>query len=145
VRSASARGAAHGMRARERPDPGPARDRDPARLGGATGRGWALGGRPGCRGRRTGYLVTLVERVTRFACVGWVSSKDADEVAGVIISAHASARCLQRHHVRQRQGVRASRLDSIGLGGGRVLCQPVPLLGTRHERELERTDQTRTA
>lgn len=34
----------------------------------------------------SGYLVTLVERVTRFACVGWVASKDADEVAGVIIS-----------------------------------------------------------
>ena len=34
----------------------------------------------------SGYLVTLVERVTRFACVGWASSRDADEVAGVIIS-----------------------------------------------------------
>ena len=34
----------------------------------------------------SGCLVTLVERVTRFACVGWVASKDADEVAGVIIS-----------------------------------------------------------
>jgi transposase, IS30 family len=33
----------------------------------------------------SGYLVTLVERVTRFACVGWVESKDADVVACAII------------------------------------------------------------
>jgi transposase, IS30 family len=33
----------------------------------------------------TGYLVTLVERVTRFALVGWSRTKEADEVAGVVI------------------------------------------------------------
>ncbi len=33
----------------------------------------------------TGYLVTLVERVTRFTLVGWSRTKEADEVAAVII------------------------------------------------------------
>ena len=33
----------------------------------------------------TGYLVTLVERVTRYTLVGWSRTKEADEVAGVII------------------------------------------------------------
>ncbi len=33
----------------------------------------------------TGYLVTLVERVTRFALAGWSRTKEAEEVAGVII------------------------------------------------------------
>ena len=33
----------------------------------------------------SGYLVTLVERVTRFTLVGWSSSKEADVVAQVII------------------------------------------------------------
>ena len=33
----------------------------------------------------SGYLVTLVERVTRYALVGWSATKGADEVAGVIV------------------------------------------------------------
>jgi len=33
----------------------------------------------------TGYLVTLVERVTRFTLVGWSRTKEADEVAAEII------------------------------------------------------------
>lgn len=33
----------------------------------------------------TGYLVTLVERVTRFTLVGWSRTKEADEVAAVVI------------------------------------------------------------
>ncbi len=33
----------------------------------------------------TGYLVTLVERVTRFTLTGWSRTKEADEVAGVVI------------------------------------------------------------
>lgn len=33
----------------------------------------------------TGYLVTLVERVTRFTLVGWSRTKEAGEVAAVII------------------------------------------------------------
>jgi IS30 family transposase len=33
----------------------------------------------------TGYLVTLVERVTRFTRVGWSRTKEADEVADVVI------------------------------------------------------------
>ncbi len=33
----------------------------------------------------TGYLVTLVERVTRFALVGWVPTKEADVVSAEII------------------------------------------------------------
>ena len=33
----------------------------------------------------TGYLVTLVERVTRFALVGWSHTKEADEVTSEII------------------------------------------------------------
>ncbi len=33
----------------------------------------------------TGYLVTLVERVTRFALVGWVPTKEADVVTAEII------------------------------------------------------------
>ena len=38
----------------------------------------------------TGYLVTLVERVTRYALVGWSRTKEADEVASVIIRLLAS-------------------------------------------------------
>ena len=34
----------------------------------------------------TGYLVTLVERVTRFTLVGWSPTKEADAVAAVVIS-----------------------------------------------------------
>jgi len=33
----------------------------------------------------TGYLVTLVERVTRYTLVGWSATKEADEVKSVII------------------------------------------------------------
>ena len=33
----------------------------------------------------TGYLVTLVERVTRYTLVGWSATKEADEVKAVII------------------------------------------------------------
>jgi IS30 family transposase len=33
----------------------------------------------------TGYLVTLVERVTRYTLVGWSRTKEADEVTAVII------------------------------------------------------------
>lgn len=33
----------------------------------------------------TGYLVTLVERVTRYTLVGWSRTKEAEDVAGVII------------------------------------------------------------
>lgn len=33
----------------------------------------------------TGYLVTLVERVTRFTLVGWSRTKEADEVAAEVI------------------------------------------------------------
>lgn len=39
----------------------------------------------------TGYLVTLVERVTRFTLVGWSRTKEAGEVAAVIIGLLASA------------------------------------------------------
>lgn len=38
-----------------------------------------------------GYLVTLVERVTRFALVGWSPSKEADVVAPVIIGLFTEA------------------------------------------------------
>ena len=34
----------------------------------------------------TGYLVTLVERVTRYTLVGWSATKEADEVKAVVIS-----------------------------------------------------------
>ena len=40
----------------------------------------------------TGYLVTLVERVTRFALVGWSPSKEADAVALVIVDLFTRAR-----------------------------------------------------
>ena len=40
----------------------------------------------------TGYLVTLVERVTRFALVGWSPSKEADAVALVIVDLFMRAR-----------------------------------------------------
>jgi len=33
----------------------------------------------------TGYLVTLVERVTRYTLVGWSATKEAEEVAAVVI------------------------------------------------------------
>ncbi len=33
----------------------------------------------------TGYLVTLVERVTRYTLVGWSATKGADEVKSVIV------------------------------------------------------------
>lgn len=33
----------------------------------------------------TGYLVTLVERVTRYTLVGWSATKEADEVKSVVI------------------------------------------------------------
>lgn len=33
----------------------------------------------------TGYLVTLVERVTRYTLVGWSATKEADEVMAVVI------------------------------------------------------------
>ena len=33
----------------------------------------------------TGYPVTLVERVTRFTLTGWSKTREADEVAGVVI------------------------------------------------------------
>ncbi|MGI5869865.1 MAG: IS30 family transposase [Kiritimatiellia bacterium] len=39
----------------------------------------------------SGYLVTLVERVTRFALVGWSPSKEADVVAPVIIDLFTEA------------------------------------------------------
>jgi len=40
----------------------------------------------------SGYLVTLVERVTRFALVGWSPSKEADAVALVIVDLFMRAR-----------------------------------------------------
>ena len=39
----------------------------------------------------SGYLVTLVERVTRFALVGWSPSKEADAVALVIVALFMNA------------------------------------------------------
>ncbi len=39
----------------------------------------------------SGYLVTLVERVTRFTLVGWSPSKEADVVAAVIVELFASS------------------------------------------------------
>ena len=39
----------------------------------------------------TGYLVTLVERVTRFTLVGWSRTKEADEVTSVILRLFGSA------------------------------------------------------
>ena len=86
----------------------------------------------------TGYLVTLVERVTRYTLVGWSAAKGARGRGRRRGAALGDGARGQGDHARQRQGVRAARGDAVGAECGRVLRPPAPLVGARHQREHQR-------